>query len=467
MGDRRFAYSTKRARRSTLSSDYRHGRPVMTYTRVDFKTGTRRWEECNHHQSMGSTVQPNGRLGCTTRKCSDTNSNPARPFLTRSQWRKLWRSYSCQVVTAEWEQRTPGKHRAARILAKSKWAYTSVRTAPWSLQNRSKVILSSRQTFPRSMYRFPSTWNYRACCYWQNFVVLAEPVVVLCGWHASHLPRQSRRIVHETFPSATVSTSYFEVFRFLLFVGFAKSQARGHVDPTWSREIRCCGGSHPGTTSAPGSAKLAFTRATCIFSWSWPVLKFGWGWANREHLGSAAQQTRKDPAQNVKTFAEKCDDGIWKNLLLKICFLQYNRFYQVDWHKQLILGCWGRTGMYDSGYLQTWNTKQNAYRAVQYSGVLRVVLLYDPVIHTKWYIISHKCSTFESHTYAVCDYTCQANKNTDLCNCWLRHNLSGGSTRTARSFPVEIGQVGTRAILKRLVKRGKYVVEYYLRVVLL
>ena len=33
--------------------------------------------------------------------------------------------------------------------------------------------------------------------------------------------------------------------------------ARGHVDPTWSREIRCGGDSHPETPSSPSSVGLA------------------------------------------------------------------------------------------------------------------------------------------------------------------------------------------------------------------
>ena len=117
-------------------------------------------------------------------------------------------------------------------------------------------------------------------------------------------------------------------------------------------------------------------------------------------------------------FPKKCDDGIRRNLQLEICCLCIYIYILMWVCAHSCLASWDRTGRCESGDIQASGIK---WKCVPGSWTLRVVLLYDPVLQTKWYImISRTLSTFEwqIHTYvrAVCDSTCEGDDDTDLCN---------------------------------------------------
>ena len=100
------------------------------------------------------------------------------------------------------------------------------------------------------------------------------------------------------------------------------------------------------------------------------------------------------------------------------------------------------------------------WKCVPGSCILRVLLLYDPALHAKWYIIiSKSCVVHVRMTdictlraaCAVCESTCEGDNDSAGCN----KILLGGSTRTYSSaLPVEIEHAFTRVILKYRVKRG-------------
>ena len=91
---------------------------------------------------------------------------------------------------------------------------------------------------------------------------MGVPAVLLGDCHTSLTSRSHNLAAFQ----ASDFQARLLVFHFFLPGRWVRSQARGHVDLTRSREMGCRGDRHPGKTSFPGSAGLGFASEACIFS---------------------------------------------------------------------------------------------------------------------------------------------------------------------------------------------------------